>query len=370
MFSFMPQRRLPGGGSIPFLLMSVLLAQACLLSNDKVKAPAGSTNGKWREMGDQPAIAMGQHVKPYILWNDPSVLREGRQFRMWLSGGDARNLKRIVVEVYQAFSSDGEKWDIDPNPVVRPSASGWDSLRIETPSVIKVGNTYHMYYTGFSEDTAKTGISQIGHATSPDGVKWIKDPLNPVLKGQSEDKLKWAYGGVGEPGIMYLPKEKRFYLYYTGMKYSNDGKNHGLMGILLATSEDGSHFSPYMDGADRKLIFFRNVPNATKKAWFGYSTPSAVATSDGTIHLFATFVVAPKGPTSTRHVVLAHGVSTDGVDFQVKEENMFEAGRGDWKDFQVRSPTVVEFDHRLHMWFAGERQRPFGAAIGYAVEKK
>jgi predicted GH43/DUF377 family glycosyl hydrolase len=289
---------------------------------------------------------------------------------MWLSGGDARNLKRIVVEVYQARSQDGAHWNIDPEPVVRPSASGWDSLRIETPSVIQVNGVYHMYYTGFDEDSANSGISQIGHATSADGTHWQKDPANPVLKGQATDKHKWAYGGVGEPGILYLPERKEFFLYYPGLKYSTDGKNHGLMGILLATSKDGSVFTPYEEAGDRKLIFFRDVPNASKDAWFGYSTPSALETADGRIHLFVAFVVAPKGPRSARHVVLAHGVSMDGIHFRVEEENMFEAGRGDWKDFQVRSPSAVEYGGRLHMWFAGERQNPFGAAIGYAVERK
>jgi hypothetical protein len=115
------------------------------------------------------------------------------------------------------------------------------------------------------------------------------------------------------------------------------------------------------------MIFFRDVPYATKGAWFGYSTPSPVLTSDGQIRLFVTFVVAPKGPTTARHVVLAQGVSNDGIKFDLKEENMFEAGRGDWKDFQVRAPTVAEYEGRLHMWFAGERRSPFGAAIGYAI---
>lgn len=341
---------------------------ACIAAT--VRRPAGSTNGKWDETGDRPAIAMGDQVQPYILWNDPTVLREGDEFRMWLSGGDARNLKRIVVEVYEARSKDGRNWKINPRPVLRPSESGWDSLRIETPSVIKVGKTYHMYYTGFDEAGAKSGLSQIGHAISDDGTHWTKDPNNPVITGQTADNHKWGYGGVGEPGALYVKEKNRFFVYYTGLKYSDDKKAHGLMGILLATSADGSRFESLEENGERKLILFRDVPNATKGAWFGYSTPAALQTSDGRIHLFATFVVAPKGPTTTRHVVLAHAVSSDGIRFAIEEENMFEAGRGDWKDFQVRAPTVVELDGRLHMWFAGERHDPFGAGINYAIQRK
>lgn len=337
------------------------------LGQRRPKPPAGSTNGRWEEK--EPPIVMGQKVQPYILWNDPSVLRDGKGFRMWLSGGDARNLKRIVVEVYEAVSEDGQNWDIDPKPVLGPSRSGWDSLRTETPSVVKVGGTYHMYYTGFDEAAGKSGITQIGHATSTDGIVWEKDRANPVVTGQNRDKHEWGYGGVGEPGVVYNPRDRTFYLYYAGLQVSRDGKEHGLMGILLATSKDGSKFEPYKVDGRQKLILHRGVPGAPKNAWFGYSTPSAVINERGGIDLFATFVVAPKGPATTRHVVLAHATSSDGINFETSEENMFEAGRGDWKDFQVRSPSVVLYRGRYHMWFAGERHSPFGAAIGYAVSK-
>lgn len=197
--------------SVGMIVLAGVVVTLYLLAGGKVKPPAGSTDGRWNEIGDQPAILMGQHVQPYTLWNDPSVLRDGNGFRMWLSGGDARNLKRIVVEVYEAHSADGAHWNIDAEPVLRPSQSGWDSLRIETPSVIKVNGVYHMYYTGFDEAGANSGISQIGHATSADGTHWKKDSANPVLQGQSTDKHKWAYGGVGNRAFCTCPDKRLFF---------------------------------------------------------------------------------------------------------------------------------------------------------------
>ncbi len=43
--------------------------------------------------------------------------------------------------------------------------------------VVFDGSEFHMWYwLGGS-----SGRNRIGHATSPDGVTWTKDPLNPVL---------------------------------------------------------------------------------------------------------------------------------------------------------------------------------------------
>ena len=59
-----------------------------------------------------------------------------------------------------------------------------------------------------------------------------------------------------------------------------------------------------------------------------------------------------------------------GTDFQVVEAPIFEHGKGDWKDEQVQSPTVIEDEGQLKMWFAGEsRKGGYHYSIGYASRK-
>ena len=313
---------------------------------------------------------MGDAVE-FMLWNDPTVLKDGDTYRMWLSGGDPRNLERIVVKVYHATSKDGVRWDIQSQPVVSPSddTRQWDSLRIETPAVVKVGDTYHMYYSGCDEARCREGIYAIGHATSRDGISWTKDKANPVVSAQTKDRLAWGYRGVGEPGVLYNPDDQTFYLYYTSMRFSPKEPSTGNIGILLAKAKDGSAFTPVSDqNGSPKLILTRDIPNATKGAWFGYTTPAPVRFANGEIHLFCSFIVAPKGPATARHVTLVDAVGRDFENFRVLDENVFEAGTGAWTDHQVRSPTVIAHDGRLEMWFAGETHKPhFGAGIGHAV---
>jgi hypothetical protein len=335
----------------------------------RASSTASEVASQWRPAKGNPIIKMGDAVE-FMLWNDPTVLKEGDTYRMWLSGGDPRNLQRIVVNVHHATSADGVRWIIQPSPVLAPSDDprAWDSLRIETPSVVKVGDTYHMYYSGCDEARCREGIYAIGHATSRDGLTWTKDRSNPVLSAQSSDRFKWGYRGVGEPGVLYNAADKTFYLYYTSMRFSPKEPTIGNIGILLAKSTDGSAFTPVVDGAGAaKLVLTRDIPNATKGAWFGYTTPAPVQLTSGEVHLFCSFIVAPKGPATARHVTLVDAVSRDFENFQVLNENVFEAGTGSWIDHQVRSPTVIVDGGRLEMWFAGETHRPhFGAGIGHA----
>ena len=60
-----------------------------------------------------------------------------------------------------------------------------------------------MYYEawGVRGDSAADYKSlQIGHATSTDGVNWVKDPVNPVLpKGNGSD---WDCDGTWDPFVL------------------------------------------------------------------------------------------------------------------------------------------------------------------------
>ena len=67
-------------------------------------------------------------------------------------------------------------WTKLPEPVLEKGAPGsWESMGIGFPAVVFDDTIYHMWYGGISE----SGVA-IGHATSPDGLTWTKDPNNPV----------------------------------------------------------------------------------------------------------------------------------------------------------------------------------------------
>ena len=94
--------------------------------------------------------------------------------------------------------------------------AAWDSHEIGTMSVVHANGTYHMYY----EACAYNGghplrALRIGHATSPDGISWVKD-AEPVLRnGIAGD---WDDEAVWDPFVLYDDSSGRgvFKMWYGG----------------------------------------------------------------------------------------------------------------------------------------------------------
>jgi predicted GH43/DUF377 family glycosyl hydrolase len=341
---------------IIFGILFLLLLLMIFGGNDKKgKSQIGqndSTASGWVEHKDNPVIAY-QDAIPGILWNDPSVIKEGATYKMWLSGGNPF-AKEIVVKIYYATSNDGIAWDINEEPVLASSEGEWDSTSVETPSVIKVGDTYHMYYTGYNTPFSKA-IYSIGHATSKDGINWAKDPNNPIIKPH-DDPLQWGFYTTAEPGITY--HNGKFYLYYASAK-SNYPEPGTPFGIMVATSSDGSAFTD-------NQIAYTLTSSYDAATYRGYSTP-AVYVKDGTFHLYHDVVYNPDG---FDQVAISSATSKDGIQFEEVETNIFTINGNDWKDSSVLAPAVLQDGNTIKLWFAGRMDKPeFSYGIGYAEKK-
>ncbi|MGH9785361.1 MAG: hypothetical protein ACRD88_14375, partial [Terriglobia bacterium] len=180
-----------------------------------VSVPLRAQQCSWLEHAGNPIIKYRDGVSN-LAWNDAAVLKDGSQYRMWLAGGDPTS-SNPVVKVYEAASGDDVNWTINPTPQVSPTGNprAWDSHRIETPNVIKVGTTYHMYYSGCTGSC--TGQYSIGHATSKDGKKWTKDRNNPII-AFTNDQLHWGYFTAADPAPVYDSVSGTILLYYSTAK--------------------------------------------------------------------------------------------------------------------------------------------------------
>lgn len=115
-----------------------------------------------------------------------------------------------------ATSTDGLSWTKHPAPVLE-SIGGWEGSDVGNPSVLFENGTYHMWYHG---------DFGIGHATSPNGTDWTRDPENPVLVptiGTFDSQR------VFNPYVLKI--NDVYYMWYTGID------NNGRWQIGLATSE-------------------------------------------------------------------------------------------------------------------------------------
>lgn len=138
----------------------------------------------------------GGVLEPSVLF-DPAT----RLFRMWYVGlGEPANSFR-TYRIGHATSPDGIAWTRRPQPVFALGAPGsWDEMWTSHVNVVPdPGGGYHMFYFGSAprdfRDGAELQRGSIGHAFSPDGISWQRNPANPIISPRPGQPDEWQVGG-------------------------------------------------------------------------------------------------------------------------------------------------------------------------------
>jgi len=172
-------------------------------------------------------------------WEDFSIVNlavmfDGVEFRMWYGASAAY---RGVANVGYATSQDGSVWIKhagNPLPSLAPGGAGtWDDYGLIPFSVLFDDGSYRMWYAAAGVEA--WGYWRIGHATSPDGLNWIKHP-DPVLEGTEE----WEGIRVYNPEV--IPVGDGFAMWYSGIRLS-----WPLSQVGYAISPDGLHWGKWPD---------------------------------------------------------------------------------------------------------------------------
>ena len=123
-----------------------------------------------------------------------------------------------------AYSDDRYNWvKAANNPILSPVPATWEHDNTKDPSLLLVNGIYYLYYTGFNA----ANTTQIGLATSLDGINWTKYADNPVITFADTNNIprfSVAYYDEAETDAA-----KRWKIWYTdenydiGYAYSSDG---------------------------------------------------------------------------------------------------------------------------------------------------
>ena len=114
--------------------------------------------------------------------------------------------------------------------------TAWDR-KIENAAIFSAtGATYHLWYTGYNDDRSPDRL--LGHATSPDGLRWTRDPANPIVRG------------VWTEDVWVLQRDGRYQMFAEGRNdiahqlTSNDGVHWEDGGPLDIRHCDGTPIEP------------------------------------------------------------------------------------------------------------------------------
>jgi hypothetical protein len=174
---------------------------------------ANSSDGiSWTKYEGNPVLTPGGNGG-WDDWNvfSPTVVKDGSTYKMWYVAQDSQY---SPLRIGYANSSDGISWTkYEGNPVLTPGGNGgWDDTHVSQPFVMKDGDRYDMWYVGSLPDAAKIGL-----ATSNDGVSWTKYAGNPLLTtgdGGLWESRSVVLGSIVFDGITY----KMWYEGQTGIE--------------------------------------------------------------------------------------------------------------------------------------------------------
>ncbi|GAB3009781.1 beta-xylosidase [Saccharothrix stipae] len=145
----------------------------------------------------------------------PTVLLEGGRHRMWwcsqLMAAAPPGDDLLYAESASAAGPFGAPGGAPAVPVLSGSVNGFDGVHTCDPSVIRLGDTYYLYYTGAAGDHANGNA--IGVATSPDGITWTRAAGGKPIVSPSYDRTRDNTYGAGQPSVLVV--DGWFHLMFT-----------------------------------------------------------------------------------------------------------------------------------------------------------
>jgi predicted GH43/DUF377 family glycosyl hydrolase len=180
-------------------LMLLLLGTAC-----GIAAPPTEKwgFGPWQRASDAPIFSpRGTSWESAGTFN-PAVIRHNGKFVMLYRAQDAAGTSRLGY----AESTDGMHFTRRAEPVLSPETEYEKDGGVEDPRLQKIGETYHLTYTGYNKKDA-----QLCLATSQDLIHWErKGVILPAYKGN------WNKGWTKSGAILPEKIDGKYWMYWLG----------------------------------------------------------------------------------------------------------------------------------------------------------
>lgn len=318
------------------LLISILLLSTLSVFSPVIKAE----EQEWIRYEENPVIDGTFGAWDEMGIRNPCVLKINNEYMMWyMAEAQVDGSDHIGV----ATSADGKTWvKYAGNPVIS-AGSGWKSFRLSSPIVVWDDGIFKMWYGGQGYDFR----TRIGYAESVDGFLWTESVNNPIIDLGATGE--WDDYGVAHS---YVLKEEGVYkMWYSG-RYAADKRTR--MGY--ATSSNGIDWVKY---AENPVIELGDPETCDSQA----VTDPYVSNDNGQYLMW----YAAVGYAEQR-ATIAYAISDDGLFWEKSLDNpVLEPISGsNWENIDVASPTIVEGDGILEMWYTGRSIETTYMTVGYA----
>jgi predicted GH43/DUF377 family glycosyl hydrolase len=172
----------------------------------------------WQRDARNPVLPPGGGAFDVGCCMNPFVVPTKDEYRMYYAGADKQGRRRICLATCP--QNDVTAWRRH-GPLFDPGDRGaFDETWCVLPCVHRIGDKWHLYYTGRSAQAGVglQGFWGIGLAVSDDGLTWRKSSPDPILRGDGFAQWPDNKGVAGGGPILELPQPDgrvRYRMYYT-----------------------------------------------------------------------------------------------------------------------------------------------------------
>lgn len=127
---------------------------------------------------------------------DEKETNSAKRWKMWYTGGASG-----VGGIGYAYSADGLTWTkYASNPVMSLGTSGaWDDAAINTGDVVRVGDTYYLFYSGLDSLITTTYGSGVTSFTNPESA--YTNDGDPIIAGDGKTTTITSNVSIGDTTI-------------------------------------------------------------------------------------------------------------------------------------------------------------------------
>lgn len=183
----------------------------------------------------------------YQQWKrDPAYVVDGSDLYMFYAGS-SYTAEQWSLAFYKTQTAG--TWPSNAQLAFRGRTGKWDAMDLTAPSVrIGSGAKYTMWYAGNGDPTRPDYVSQIGMATSNDGVSWTRSDTPalaaPTFNGTTATSTPSASRpdayGAGDPWVMQ--DGTSLVMYYAGLDCSSGTCMYQI--LRSVSSDNGATFPP------------------------------------------------------------------------------------------------------------------------------
>ncbi|MEO8496139.1 MAG: hypothetical protein ABI614_13800 [Planctomycetota bacterium] len=342
-----------------FLYTSFALA----LTSERVWAANTFQTHQWRRDPRNPVLPPGGGAFDTNRCMNPFVVTRDGEYWLFYGGADRNGRHTICLATCPV--DDVAQWK-RLGPVLEPGGVGaFDETWTVLPCLHRIGDKWHLYYTGRSADRGAglQGFRGIGLATSDDLLHWKKVSEQPVLLGDGFDEWPDNKGIAGGGPIIELPQPdgrilyRMHYTLATGTP-SKDLRVDQAKQSVIAHSYDGLKWT------DRRVVL-------QPRADAAYENAATIAlnpwrTESGGWHALYASIGTQFGAYS-----ICEATSQDGLHWHrgAPGENLsLPPGTAAWENQMTEYPHVVDEGHQLRLFYCGNGYGTTG--IGTAVAAK